>query len=83
MGNTWQLQEAKNKFSSLVERARKEGPQFVTRHGRESVVVVSVEDYQEMTRPESNLLDFFQRSPMAGTSLDVRRDRGLSREIDL
>ena len=83
MGNVWQLQEAKNKFSSLVDKAQHEGPQFVTKHGRESVVVLSVEDYQKMTKPKSNLLNFFQNSPLAGTSLDIHRDKSLSRDIKL
>jgi len=34
MEHTWQLQEAKHKFSKLVEKAQHEGPQFVTKHGK-------------------------------------------------
>ncbi len=47
----WQLQEAKNKFSRLVKEARKSGPQIVTKHGREAVVVLSFEEYQKMRSP--------------------------------
>ena len=83
MGNVWQLQEAKNRFSHLVDRAQHEGPQFVTKHGKESVVVLSVEDYKKITKPKSNLLHFLQSSPLARTSLDIRRDKSLSREIEL
>jgi prevent-host-death family protein len=39
--NHWQLQEAKNKFSNLVETAQRKGPQIVTKHGKEAVVVVT------------------------------------------
>ena len=48
---SWQLQNAKQRFSELVERARREGPQLVTKHGREAVVVVSAEEY----RPNAEL----------------------------
>jgi prevent-host-death family protein len=37
----WQLQEAKNRFSQVVERALKQGPQIITRHGIEAVIVLS------------------------------------------
>ena len=83
MGNVWQLQEAKNKFSRLVDKAKHEGPQIVTKHGKESVVVLSVEDYQKIIKPKSNLLNFFQNSPLAGASLDIQRDKSPLREIDL
>ncbi len=40
MGNVWQLQEAKNKFSKLVDKARHDGPPIVTKHGKESVIIL-------------------------------------------
>ena len=83
MGHTWQLQEAKNKFSKLVEKAQIEGPQFVTKHGKESVVVLSIEEYKNIIKPESNLFQFFQDSPLSETSILVERDKSPSRDIDL
>lgn len=47
----WQLQEAKQKFSEMVRRALSEGPQFVTRHGDEVVVVLSAQMYRELSQP--------------------------------
>jgi len=44
MRRTWQLQEAKNKFSKLVDDAINDGPQTVTRHGRNVVVVLSMDE---------------------------------------
>ena len=64
MGQIWQLQEAKSKFSKLFEKAQSEGPQFVTKHGKESVVVLSVEDYQRIIKPKPNLFHFIQSSPL-------------------
>ena len=83
MGNVWQLQEAKNKFSSLVDRAHHDGPQFVTKHGKESVVILAIEDYQKLSRPKSDLLSFFKSSPLSGINLDPVRDKGPSRDIEL
>jgi prevent-host-death family protein len=83
MGNVWQLQEAKNKFSNLVEKAQHDGPQIVTKHGKESVVVLSVEEYQKICKPKSNLLNFMQNSPLAGIPLDTERDKSFSRETEL
>ena len=83
MGNVWQLQEAKNRFSSLVDKAHREGPQFVTKHGRESVVVLAVEDYEKLSRPKSDLLSFFRGSPLSGMNLDLARDKSSSRDIEL
>jgi prevent-host-death family protein len=83
MENTWQLQEAKNKFSELVEKAQHEGPQFVTKHGKESVVVLSVEEYKKILKPKTNLFQFIQTSPLSKTFINVDRDKSLCRDIEL
>lgn len=83
MGNVWQLQEAKNKFSNLVDKARLDGPQIVTKHGKESVVIISFEDYQKLNKPTSDIISFFQESPLSGMNLDLARDKSSSRETDL
>ena len=44
----WQVQEAKARFSEVVEKARTEGPQTITRHGRERAVLLSIEDYRAL-----------------------------------
>lgn len=81
--NRWQLQEAKNKFSSLVDKATKSGPQVVTKHGEEAVVVISAAEYNELLKPQFNLVQFFQQSPLATNDLDLERNKELPREIDL
>jgi antitoxin Phd len=43
MNAVWQVQEAKNRFSELIDSALNEGPQLVTRHGRAVVRVVAVD----------------------------------------
>lgn len=58
----WQLQAAKQRFSELVERARRDGPQLVTKHGRDAVVVVSVEEYRELTS-DGDFVAFLRTAP--------------------
>ena len=83
MNRIWQLQEAKNRFSEVVEEALHKGPQTVTRHGEETVVVLSVKEYRKLTRPSVGLVDFFRQSPLKGMKLDLKRSKELSREVDL
>ena len=87
MAKTWQLQEAKNRFSELVECARTEGPQLVTRHGKAAVVILSAEAYQEMKarqgeKPKKSLVQFLRESPLAELELDLERDKSLPRKLD-
>jgi len=83
MNQTWQLQEAKNKFSNLVKRAQHEGPQVVTKQGREAVVILSVDDYKKLTKPKTNLYKFIQKSPFGGLDLSISRDKKASRDISI
>jgi antitoxin Phd len=78
----WQLQAAKQRFSELVERARREGPQVVTKHGREAVVVVSAEEYRRLTGPRDNLVEFLRSAPDFDR-LDLRRTSDRGREPGL
>ncbi len=66
----WQLQEAKNKFSNLVEKARKSGPQIVTKHGKEAVVILSFEDYKKLIPHKNNLINFLRKSPLSQSGID-------------
>jgi len=82
----WQLQTAKARFSELFRRARTEGPQLVTRQGKEQVVVMPFEQFEELTRrgrqPKS-LVRFFADSPLAGVGIDLTRSADSGREIKL
>jgi antitoxin Phd len=83
---SWQLQDAKARFSDVFSRARSEGPQFITRRGKEAVVMVSEEQYQRLVgkahQPKS-LLQFFRESPLVGVELDLDRDKDEGRDIEL
>jgi prevent-host-death family protein len=79
----WQLQDAKNRFSEVVQKALEHGPQLITRRGVKTVVVMSVEDYQQLTKPKMNIVDFFRKSPLKDIEIDLKRDKDIGREIDL
>jgi prevent-host-death family protein len=59
----WQLQDAKNRFSELVQRARREGPQIVTLRGERAVVVLSAEDYDQLAAEHPSLVDYLMSGP--------------------
>jgi antitoxin Phd len=81
--NAWQLQDAKNRFSELVNKALDEGPQVVTRRGEEVVVIVSNAEYNKLLKSQSGLLEFFRQSPLVGVKLDLERNRSFPRETQL
>lgn len=82
----WQLQTAKARFSELFRRARTEGPQVVTRQGKEQVVVLPVELFAQLTkrvRQPKSLVKFFSESPLTHVKLDLSREVDAGREIKL
>jgi prevent-host-death family protein len=79
----WTVAEAKAKLSEVIERARSEGPQLVTRHGRAAAVVVSAEEWERKTAREGSLAEFFAASPLRGARLRVRRAKDRARPVDL
>lgn len=81
MKKSWQLQEAKNRFSELFEKALKEGPQTITRRGKEEAIIVSKEYYKKLTTPKEGIVDFFRRSPLYGTELDLERSKEKGRKV--
>lgn len=81
---SWQLQEAKSKFSQVVNLAVREGPQFVTRHGEEVVVILSIQDYRAVAEPRPTLVDLLLNSPLPDSGLVIERDSSdFGREVGL
>jgi prevent-host-death family protein len=79
----WSVAEAKAKFSEVLERARAEGPQTITRNGRKAAVIVGAEEWERKTKRKGTLADFFAASPLRGSGLKIKRLRGGLRKIDL
>jgi prevent-host-death family protein len=83
MGKVWTVAQAKAQFSQLIEDALHEGPQMITRNGRQAVVVVDAWEWERKTKRNGSLADFFAESPLRNSGLRIRRDKAKPREIDL
>lgn len=70
---TWTVAEAKARFSELIDRALADGPQTITRHGKEAVVVVAAPEWERKTKRTGNLAEFFAASPLRDSGLTVER----------
>jgi prevent-host-death family protein len=83
---TWHLQDAKNQFSKVVQRARSEGPQVVTVRGERAAVVLSAADYDALTGDRPNIVDDLLAGPQWDDELaeaTTRRSKLPSRRVDL
>lgn len=81
---SWQLQEAKQKFSELVRRAQEDGPQTVTRHGEEVVVVVPAEEYRRLSGKKQDFKEFLMSAPEGLEHIVAERPpNDFPREVDL
>lgn len=78
---TWQLAEAKNKFSEVFTRALSEGPQFVTRRNEE-VVILARDEYERLTgeRNKPGFIEFLLSAP-SFEGVDLERDQSLMRDV--
>lgn len=73
----WQVQDAKARFSELIERARTQGPQMITRHGAERAVLLSIEDYRALAALKPDFKAHLLGGPrFEDFSIDHDRDAG-------
>src|ERR1700736_5061166 len=81
----WLLQDAKARFSELVRRVRTDGPQLVTVHGRETVVVVSAEEFRRLKHNPTGkaLVEVMQTSPLRDVDIEPRRGPLPVRDVTL
>jgi prevent-host-death family protein len=85
-GESWQVQTAKARFSEVFRRARTEGPQRITRQGKDGVVMVAEEQYDQLvgkSHQPKKLVQFFRESPLVGVKLDLERSRDMERDLEL
>jgi prevent-host-death family protein len=71
----WTVAEAKAKFSELIEKAKAEGPQKITKHGRTTAVIVAAEQWEKQFERKGNLAEFLAASPLRGSGLKPKRPR--------
>lgn len=81
----WALQDAKARFSEVVRKAKTEGPQHITVHGREEVVVVSAEEYRRAKGQPTGqaLVELLRDSPLRDVRIERTRTRARVRGVEL
>lgn len=79
---TWQLQEAKARFSEVIKKAAAEGPQHITVRGAPAAVVLSEAEYERLLGVGESLVEFMRRSPLFGVEdIDLSRDSSSTRDL--
>jgi antitoxin Phd len=78
----WQVQEAKARFSEVIDKACTEGPQIITRHGAERAVVLSIDEYRALVSGEPD----FKAHLLGGPKFEefsIERDKDTGRPVKL
>jgi prevent-host-death family protein len=71
--------EGKNKFSKIVDEASKGEPQIITKNGKDTAVVISIEEYKQLKARKQSLSEFLLSSPWRGADLDLTRSKDTGR----
>jgi prevent-host-death family protein len=84
-GNRWRLQDAKARLSEVVRQAQQRGPQRVTLHGRDAVVVVRADEFDRMRQPISgrDIVAALATSPLAGVNFERMTIKSRVRDVSL
>lgn len=80
--NKWQLHEAKNKLSNIVDTAMQGTPQCITKRGEEAVVVISMKDYKQLTKQKLDFKEYLLSLPKTD-NLVIERVQGKARDFEL
>jgi len=78
----WQIQEAKTRLSEVIDEACQQGPQIITRHGRERAVLLSIQDYRSLTAHKPRFNDYLLGGPKTD-NFEVPRSRDTGRRVRL
>ncbi|MEM9777579.1 MAG: type II toxin-antitoxin system Phd/YefM family antitoxin [Chloroflexota bacterium] len=84
--STWKLQDAKASLSQLIRDALDHGPQIITRRGKKTVVVISMEEYEKLLPQEKKptLAEFLLNAPkVADDDFEFERIKDYPRDLDL
>jgi prevent-host-death family protein len=80
--STWGVAQAKAQFSEVIEKAITEGPQEVTKSGKDAVMIVSKKEWLERSRPKRSAADFWLNSPLRGSGIKLAPIKGKLREVE-
>ena len=78
---TWQLQDAKNQLSDVVEQALHKGPQIITRRGVDTAVVLSFKEWVRLAKRRTPLVDLLRQAPRVKGGIDVTRSKDTGRDF--
>ena len=78
----WTAHEARRRFREIIERARTEGPQVITRHGMERAVVLSIDAYRRLQAAKPDFKEYLLSGPKVD-DFEIDRARDLGREVEL
>jgi prevent-host-death family protein len=81
MSTRWALQDAGNRLDELVDTAVREGPQTITRKGKDTAVLLSVDLFRNLTSRGGGLVRFLRDSPLKDVELDRDPDNGRSIDV--
>jgi prevent-host-death family protein len=79
----WSVADAKARLSELLDRAISDGPQAITRRGREIAVVVSVEEWRKKSSRSGSLAEFLAAYPLRDSELAIGRPDASERDVEL
>ncbi len=80
---TWSIQNAKARFSELVQKTQDDGAQLITKNGHPIAIIMSVKEYDHMKKPKQSLIDFFKEAPFPEIDLPIERSKDEPRNFEL
>ena len=82
---SWRLQDAKSRFSEVVREAQQHGPQRVTLHGKDAVVVVGADEFDRLQRPVTgrDIINALAASPLADVQFERLSVKSKVRDVNL
>jgi prevent-host-death family protein len=80
---TWSVADAKARLSELLDQAINDGPQAITRRGREIAVVVSIEEWHRKSSRSGSLAEVLAASPLRDSGLNIERADAPARDVAL
>ena len=66
----------------MIRKAQTEGPQTITKHGEDAVIVMSIKDYRKLEKPSTSLVEFMANSPLAEYEIPIERDIFIDRKTE-
>ncbi len=81
--DTWQLQDAKSRFSQMIQQTLHDGPQAITLRNKPVVVVMSIKEYEQLIASKLSLVDLLAQSPFKGLDMEFKRDKSPNRKTTL